>query len=82
MVMGKYVKWHALNIMKYHVSQHHTITTQGLLKWFFKQHLQFEVNYLKLCLLNEANNWHFDCESNHEHNADMATFFNLGRSDS
>jgi hypothetical protein len=47
------MEWHALNIVKYHnVYYHCIITTQGILE-FFKQCLQFEINCLKLCLLDE-----------------------------
>jgi hypothetical protein len=48
------MEWHALKIMKYHnVFYCRNIATQGLLKQSFKKHLQFEINCLKLYLLNE-----------------------------
>jgi len=43
-VVDESLEWHALNIVKYHnVFYHHVIATQGLLKHYLKQHLQFEV---------------------------------------
>jgi hypothetical protein len=48
------MEWHALNIAKYHnVYYRCTIATQGILRQLFKQCLQFEINCLKLCLLDE-----------------------------
>jgi hypothetical protein len=48
--MGESMEWHALKLMKYHNVYYDNITTQGLLKQSIKQHLQFEINCLELCL--------------------------------
>lgn len=45
-VLGNIINWHAFEIVKYHnVFYHHTVTTQGLLKFSFKQRFQFEIKF-------------------------------------
>jgi hypothetical protein len=52
-VVGEFMEWHALNLLKYYNAfYHYTIATQGLPRHSFKQCLQFEVTCLKLCLLD------------------------------
>jgi hypothetical protein len=55
---------HALNIVKYHnILYHYIIIVQVFLKWFYTTNLQFEINCLKLCLLDEK----VSITNNHSH---------------
>ncbi len=59
--MDESLEWHALNIVKHHnVFYRHNIVTQGFPRRSLKQHLQFEVHYVKLCFLYNIKIWDFD----------------------